>query len=183
MESKEKITHKELVEISYKWVLKRGGCGVAFKELNTLACNREYPDVIGFGSGEYSVLVECKASYSDFVADKNKSFRIAPTLGMGKYRLYCCEEGLIKPEELPFQWGLIYIKDGKYRIIVNPLPHGTIVDGKYHHVNWCFDQNLRAEHGLMYSALRRLFIKGYMPAIYDKDYQRPDADTVINNNQ
>jgi len=40
------FTHKDLIPIAYKWVLKRGSCGVAFKELNTHASNGEYPDVL-----------------------------------------------------------------------------------------------------------------------------------------
>lgn len=177
------MTHKELVDIAYKWVLKRGGCGVAFKELNTLACNGEYPDVIGFASSGWSVLVECKATRSDFLCDKKKSFRANSSLGMGRFRLYCCPDGLIKPEELPEKWGLIYIKDGKYRLIVNPMLVKENAEGVYGYVGAHHDNNIKAEHGLMYSALRRLFIKGFMASIYDKDYQRPDADEVINLNQ
>jgi hypothetical protein len=64
-----KFTHKELVEIAYKWILKNGSVGVAVKELYSLAS--EIPDVIGFGGWE-SVVIECKASRSDFLADKKK---------------------------------------------------------------------------------------------------------------
>lgn len=65
------ITHAHLVNAAYKWVLKSGGCGVAFREFRTYCCNGEQPDVIGFYSGG-SVLIECKASRSDFYADRSK---------------------------------------------------------------------------------------------------------------
>lgn len=62
------MTHSELVEIGYKWCLKR--CAFAFKELRTQ--EYEEPDVIGFtGSGTF--LLEAKASRTDFLSDK-KSF-------------------------------------------------------------------------------------------------------------
>jgi hypothetical protein len=43
------MTHKQLVDVAYRWVLNNTSCGVAFKELNSLS-SRETPDVIGFGS-------------------------------------------------------------------------------------------------------------------------------------
>jgi len=55
------LTHKDLVDIAYTWVLRNGGCGVAFRELNSVS---EIPDVIGFGGWCRSVLIECKANKS-----------------------------------------------------------------------------------------------------------------------
>jgi hypothetical protein len=37
---------------------------------------------------------------------------------MGSARYYCCPEGLIKPEELPDGWGLMYYGNKKIRKIV-----------------------------------------------------------------
>ena len=165
----ELITHKDLVELAYKWVLKRSGCGVAFKELHTACCNGEFPDVIGFGSGT-STVVECKISRADFLADAKKSFRKYPEMGMGQFRYYCCPEGLINPEDLPQKWGLIYVKDGKCKVIVNPKTVKLLADGHHGYIGAHHERNIRAENELMYSALRRLFIKGYMKHIYDKDY-------------
>lgn len=171
------MTHKELVEAAYRWVLKRGSCGVAFKELNTNCCNGEYPDVIGFGSGT-STVIECKTSRTDFLSDKKKSFRMYPELGMGRYRYYCCLPNIIMSDELPDGWGLLYIIQGSVRRVHNP--YGTLEGNIY---KGGFAPNLKAEHELMYSALRRLFIKGLVKSIYDKDYQRPSADDVIAINQ
>lgn len=162
------FTHKDLIPIAYQWVLRRSPCGVAFKELNTHAGNGEYPDVIGFGSWGNSVLIEVKASRSDFLADKKKAFRKCPEQGMGRYRFYMCPDGLIKPQELPERWGLIYVSSkGKARCVVNPYCRsttGNIWSGGFE------NRNMLAEHGLMVSALRRLHLKGHIDSIYDKNY-------------
>ncbi len=153
------FTHSELVEIAYKWVMQRSG--FAFKELKT--CNEE-PDVIGFRSGE-SFLVECKKTRSDFLSDKNKPFRIRPELGMGKFRFFLCPKDLISIEELPENWGLIYVNEkGKARCVYNPYGKGNIYS------SWdCFSpRNESAERQMMYSALRRLQIRGLVKEIYTK---------------
>lgn len=155
------FTHQFLVEVAYSWLLKNCSCGVAFKELRSLACNNEFPDVIGFGSGGHSVLIEVKISRSDFFADRKKSFRRNPSMGMGTQRFYCCPEGLIQVEELPPGWGLIYVdQKGKARCKHSPY-RGNINE---RHAG--FEKNFKAEHGLMYSALRRLHIRGRIDEIY-----------------
>ena len=165
------ITHADLVELAYKWVLKRGSCGVAFKELRTLACNGEFPDVIGFGSG-CSTVVECKVSRADFLADAKKTFRLYPELGMGQERYYCCPKGLLRVEDLPANWGLLEVSEGR-KILRIHYPYKGGLNR--------FSPNLRAEHELMYSALRRLFLKGYGKYVYDKDYSGSgmSADELI----
>lgn len=162
------FTHKDLIPIAYKWVLKRASCGVAFRELNTHASNGEYPDVLGFGAWGHSVLIEVKVSRSDFLADRKKIFRIHPERGMGRYRFYMCPAGLIKPEELPAGWGLIYVSDtGKAKCEINPYCRsvtGNIWSEGFE------NRNLLSEHGFMFSALRRLHIKAHIESIYDKQY-------------
>lgn len=157
------FTHSELVKIAYRWVLKNGSCGVAFRELVCTA-NGEIPDVIGFGSS-HSVLIECKATRSDFLADKKKSFRINPSIGMGKIRYFCCPKDLIKVDELPDGWGLIYVNDDGKAIRVH-RPTSTHPD--YPHMKWDYyhQHNIKAENALMYSALRRLQIRGRVEEIY-----------------
>src|SRR5688572_21445214 len=102
---KSTFTHKQVVEIAYRWLVKNGSVGVVFKELKSYA--NEIPDVIGFSSWE-SILIEVKVSRSDFLCDKNKPHR---TKGMGNWRFYCCPKGMIRREELPAGWGLIYIDE------------------------------------------------------------------------
>lgn len=174
------FTHKMLIPIAYKWVLKTRSCGVAFKELYSMASNGEYPDVIGFGSGGHSVLVEVKVSRADFLNDKNKSFRKTPAQGMGSERYYCCPTGLIKPEELPTGWGLVYVDiKGKAKLVHKPLENYSMEsNGRTFSTNRTYrhEKNTTAEHGLMYSALRRLHIKGHIESIYDKQYNYNHKD-------
>lgn len=160
------MTHKELVNLAYKWVLKNASCGVAFKELVTT--NREIPDVIGFNSWS-SVVVEVKVSRGDFLKDKKKPHRAK---GMGTYRYYMCPAGMITKEELPEKWGLIYVgSTGKAVCIYNPeKDKGEYLGNGVWSKNNRFDRDVESENRLMYSALRRLHIKGHIDCIYDKEY-------------
>ena len=101
------ITHDDLIKAGVNWFKKDLKSKVILSE--SRGFGGEIPDIIAWKSG-YSFLIECKASRSDFLADKKKSFRQSG--GMGHYRLYLCPTGLIKPEELPIGWGLLYF-DGK----------------------------------------------------------------------
>jgi len=155
------FTHAELVEKAYKWVLNNTSCGVAFKEITT-ASSREQPDVIGFGAWGHSVLIEVKVSRADFLRDKKKSFRIKPKLGMGSQRFYMCPEGIIKEKDLPKDWGLIYVyESGRCRNVYSPYK-GNVFERKG------LDKNMEAEHGLMYSILRRLHIN---KVLNEKDFK------------
>ena len=154
------FTHNQLVKIAYRWVLANASCGVAFRELVSSGTD-EIPDVIGFGAWGHSVLVECKVTRSDFLCDRKKSFRVNPTLGMGSQRFYCVPTGLINKEELPEGWGLLYVTDkGKCIAQHNPYrgPFGTTHPGH--------EKSMRGELGIMYSALRRLHIRGRVEEIY-----------------
>lgn len=155
------MTHRQLVESAYRWVLGQS-CGFAFKELRTI--ESECADVIGFGSWRRSILIECKASRADFQADKKKEFRRCPEKGVGRYRFYCCRRGLITIADLPANWGLIYVDEkGKARAVHNPYntAGGNIWENG-------FEPNQEAERAYMYSALRRLFLRGRMDEIYNQ---------------
>lgn len=54
-----------------------------------------------------TVLVECKVSRADFLADKAKPHRHAG--GVGNWRYFLAPEGLIAPDELPAKWGLVEV--------------------------------------------------------------------------
>ena len=189
------MTHKELVDIAYRWLLKNGKVGVVFKEL--VSIDPEIPDVIGFNGWE-SILIECKVSKSDFLKDKKKKHRLK---GMGNWRFFCCPSGLIKKEALPERWGLIYVNEkGKARIEYDcrvkkirceckddwdfkDHPEGFYFRTLTNDENR-FDADLIAERRIMYSALRRLFIKGYVKYIYDKAYNRHSTvNDLININE
>ena len=86
----------------------------------------ENPDVIGFRHGCSSdcgtVLLEVKVSRSDFLRDKTKPHRINPASGIGRWRYYVCPTGLIKPNELPPKWGLIYVNEREHcKVIAGAL--------------------------------------------------------------
>lgn len=163
------MTHSQLVEISYKWLLKNGGVGVAFKELKSMA--GEIPDVIGFDSS-VSIVIEVKVSRSDFLSDAKKPHRVK---GMGNWRFYCCPKGLIRREELPEKWGLIYVNEKgiakiEYDCRVKQVPN-EYCGG----LRWTFapenrfEADTKEERRVMYSALRRLFVKGYMRNKIEKE--------------
>ena len=143
------MTHRELVDLSHKFVLKNMSCGFAVKELKTTC--KEIVDVLGFGAWGHSILLEIKTSFADFKRDAKKSFRINPAEGVGKYRFYVCPKNLIQVEDLPDNWGLIWEDNGKLEIIFNPYcknTKGNIFKGG-------FQYNIDAERAIMYSALRR----------------------------
>lgn len=111
-------THSELVDVAAEWLRKSrykngvclsGPCPIVVTELSTSAM--EQPDAIGWHSGR-TILVEVKVSRSDFFADAKKYFRIHPETGLGQYRWYLCPEGLLEPEEMPKDWGLLWAMDG-----------------------------------------------------------------------
>jgi hypothetical protein len=184
------FTHSDLVEIAYKWLLKNGSVGVAFKELRS--CSDEIPDVIGFDSSQ-SVLIECKVSRSDFLQDKNKPHRAK---GMGVWRYYCCPEGLIKKDELPERWGLIYVNNqGKARAeydcrkkrlrveCENEWDWRDHPEGFYYRVLPAeenkFEADIKEERKIMYTAIRRLFLRGFMKHIYEEGSSNNDANELI----
>ncbi len=105
------MTHDDLIEIAAIWLRKK--CGIVITEMAT---SGEEPDAIGWGTGGQSILIECKATRSDFMSDRKKLYRREPTLGIGCYRFYMAPKGLIDPEELPENWGLIEINNGKARV-------------------------------------------------------------------
>ena len=112
-----KHTHDDLTIKAVKW-LKRNpsaggpGCHFAISEMST-GSGQEIPDAFGVrASGDDydgSVLVEVKVSRADFLQDKKKPHRNGEKLGIGRWRYYMCPEGLIKPDELPKNWGLLYV--------------------------------------------------------------------------
>jgi hypothetical protein len=98
------MTHAQLVARAVQW-LRSYRCGVILSEQ---ACaSGEMPDAIGWKRACHSVLVECKVSRADFVADRDKPFRKKPEAGVGCERFYLATRGLIRADELPVGWGLL----------------------------------------------------------------------------
>lgn len=87
--------------------LRRYRCGVVLSEQ---ACaSGEMPDAMGWKKACHSVLVECKVTRADFLADRVKPFRQRPEMGVGSERYYLVPRGLIQMEELPSGWGLLEV--------------------------------------------------------------------------
>jgi len=160
------FTHDDLVKIAERWLLGSKGCGFAFAELMTQSNTGEIPDALGW-KGNKSILVECKTSRSDFLADKKKPFRAMPELGIGAYRYYLCPEGVITPDDLPAKWGLVWVSNrGVAKQKVGPK-------GKFGWENTVFyhpTRNTRNEHQMLYSALRRIHLRGAMGLIYENNF-------------
>jgi hypothetical protein len=141
------ISHDELVREAFRWLKYVKTCTVVFME--RIGSTMENPDAIGFHTGGHSVLIECKASRSDFQADKKKWFRQQPEMGMGQLRYIMAPIGLIKSDELPENWGLLEVgeKARKYRQIyetVAPKPFAERYE--------------QAEISYLVSAIRRIEI-------------------------
>jgi hypothetical protein len=104
------MTHVQLVEKAVNW-LRRYRCGVILSEQ---ACvSGEMPDAIGWKRACHSVLVECKVTRADFLADRAKPFRLKPENGVGCERFYLVPAGLIRREETPAGWGLLELHQNR----------------------------------------------------------------------
>ncbi len=101
------MTHEKLVKAAVAW-LRRYGCGVVLSEQS--CASGETPDAIGWKRACHSVVVECKVSRADFLADADKTFRVKPEKGMGCERFYLATAGLISANEVPPGWGLLELR-------------------------------------------------------------------------
>lgn len=146
------FSHKTLCRIAAKWLRTKcpKRCPVVLSELVAQG-SIETPDAIGFTS-DYSILIECKTSRSDFLADKNKFFRIFPEQGVGDFRFYLCPEGIIKSEEVPDKWGLIWVDENAKCRQVKKIITSNVLSIQ---ANRFLEKNGRSERALLYSALRR----------------------------
>jgi hypothetical protein len=108
------MTHGQLVERAVLW-LRWYHCGVVLSEQ---ACvSGEMPDAIGWKQACQSVLVECKVTRADFMADRAKPFRLKPDKGVGSERFYLTPPGLVRVEELPPGWGLLELRRGRVETV------------------------------------------------------------------
>lgn len=110
------MTHDELVRMAVTWLASRSGagCELALGDVRSFATS-EQPDAIGWlgntgsrllcGERADCVLVECKASRTDFRADAGKPWRQVG--GMGHWRYYLAPAGIIRADEIPTGWGLL----------------------------------------------------------------------------
>ena len=138
------MTHAQLVERAVRW-LRFYRCGVVLSEQ---ACvSGEMPDAIGWKRANHSVLVECKVTRADFLADRGKPFRQKPEQGVGCERFYLTPPALVKPEELPRGWGLLELRRGRTEVI-HPSAN-----------NLRTDVGFRYEMNLLLASLRRVEVR------------------------
>jgi hypothetical protein len=138
------MTHAQLVEKAVRW-LRSYRCGVVLSEQ---ACvSGEMPDAIGWKRANHSVLVECKVTRSDFLADRAKPFRLTPEKGVGSERFYLTPPSLMKVEELPAGWGLLELRRGRIEILQTSAKNLRTASG------------LRYEMNLLLASLRRVEVR------------------------
>jgi hypothetical protein len=140
------MKHAQLVARAADWLRLRYGCGIVLSE--QYCVTGEVPDVIGWKASCQSVLVECKVSRADFLADANKAFRLKPEEGLGSKRLYMAPAGMISPAELPKHWGLLECKGRELELVVKP--------GK---VDLRAPVGLMKEMNLLLASLRRVEVR------------------------
>jgi hypothetical protein len=138
------MNHAFLVAKAVAW-LRRYRCGVVLSEQ---ACvSGEMPDAIGWKRACHSVLVECKVSRADFLADRNKPFRLNPQTGVGSERFYLVAKGLLRVEELPPGWGLLEYRNREIEMV------------KASKKNLRSEEGFRCEMNLLLASLRRVEIR------------------------
>lgn len=149
-------THGELVLQAGKWLQKRAvvpvrdykdrtgrhrrvKCHVVLLEHGS-GCP-EIPDALGWGPANFSILVECKTSRSDFRADAKKAWRTRPERGVGYYRYFLAPQGMIGVDEVPEKWGLLEATSPKViKVLKLPQAHPQY--------------NLRSEVAMLVSEVR-----------------------------
>jgi hypothetical protein len=143
-ESAVTMTHAQMVEKAVRW-LRSYRCGVVLSEQ---ACaSGEMPDAIGWKQACHSVLVECKVSRADFLADRAKPFRQKPEKGVGSERYYFAPPTLVKLEELPVGWGLLEYRRGRVEVVQRSEKNLRTAAG------------FRCEMNLLLASLRRVEVR------------------------
>jgi hypothetical protein len=110
------MTHSALVELAVRWLRTTYRCGIILSE--QACCTGEVPDVIAWKGRCRSVLVECKVSRADFLADRGKPWRQDAQGALGCERFYMAPAGLIAAAELPPGWGLLEVRNRRVEIAV-----------------------------------------------------------------
>lgn len=150
------LTHADLVKIVSRWLRNTAGCSVVLEELCAATGNCEDPDAIGWYTGR-TMLVECKASRSDFVADRKKPFRADPSRGLGMYRYFLAPKGLLRPEEMPDRWGLLEVSG---RRVFRTKGHEPGQGYWRNEDPWCFTPRFNdGEVQMLLSAMSRIKVR------------------------
>ena len=144
------VNHTGLNKIAKRWLLKTIGCGYVISEVVSSA--GETIDALGLRS-DYTILIECKTSKADFKADQKKIFRQHPERGMGTFRFYLCEPGVIEATDIPKGWGLLFWNGKKVKRIIAPKGNIWLTQNEF-----IFEKSMQNEYRIIYSCLRRIRI-------------------------
>lgn len=145
------MNHVELVHRAAQW-LRVMGCPIVFAEMRTLTA--EEPDAIGWrDSGRTSLLIECKASRSDFFADKHKAHRWDGVPALGRYRYYMTPPAMVRRDEVPERWGLLYCHPKTVEVVCGKHPRRWEIEA---HEAFGHKPAFELELRMFYSALNRL---------------------------
>ena len=128
------------------WLRRYYKCGIILSE--QYCATGEVPDVIAWKGFCKSVLVECKVSRADFLADATKPFRLKPEDGMGSQRFYLAPTGIILAGDLPCHWGLLELRGHNVHLTVKP--------GR---VDLRSEVGLMKEMNLLLASLRRVEVR------------------------
>jgi hypothetical protein len=146
------MTHVQLVEKAVHW-LRRYRCGVVLSEQ---ACvSGEMPEAIGWKRACHSVLVECKISRADFLADRAKPFRLKPEQAVGCERFYFVPADLVRRGEIPAGWGLLEWRRGSIEMVQASMKNLRSAAG------------FRCEMNLLLASLRRVEVRVEPQSITD----------------
>ena len=149
----DKPTHSELVDIAVRWLTNHRRCPVVFAELVCANDLGMVPDAIGW-YGKWSILVECKTSRADFLADRKKPIHIKGCAAPGQERWYLVPAGLVGLGEVPEGWFLAEVDEKRMVRVVSERPEQSISS-----LMWgaSFDHERRlSEVPFLISACRRL---------------------------
>lgn len=134
---KVKLSHSDLITFAWYHILPnemKTPWYIATFESN-MANTKEVPDIIGFGENDIDdcVVIECKASRSDFLKDQKKAFRVYPDKGMGRKRIYVVADGVVEsPSEIPDGW-MCYLVPNDHTFVMykHPINDGYATSDKY----------------------------------------------------
>lgn len=85
--------------------LRHSRCGIVLSEQG--CSSGEMPDAIGWKGKNHSIVIECKISRADFLADSAKPWRRNPEIALGCERYFAAPNGMLKVPEMPEGWGLL----------------------------------------------------------------------------
>jgi hypothetical protein len=140
------MTHAQLVAKAVDWLRRKYGCGIVLSE--QACCSGEVPDVIAWKGRCRSVVVECKVSRADFLADQKKPSRQQSEGALGCERFFLTPKNLVSPDELPSGWGLLEVLGRDVAIRVKPSKRAL----RTH-------EGLLNEMNLLLASLRRVEIR------------------------